>query len=568
MTQRNLSMAANTTCQFAVFGDTHNRAALAMPQIHAINQLKVDLVVHLGDQIMGFVPDEWNDADSLLRKLHPPVVTVAGNHDIFDSRSRSVYEQRYGPTFRSFTHQGVHCVILDSEVRDEHNELLLRIDDKQLEWLDRSLASIDGVHAKVVFLHRPLWSDTGPMAVEESEAWMSQVHPLLARHGVCAVFAGHVHRYMKFGPVNGVHYYITGASTTTLGHEEALGDFVHFCMVTVSDKRWHVDVIRPSGIASDKIVCYKHVETPGILNSIKATLDLAADEKSGAIELAITNSMKTPIEVSAQPLSVPSSQWRISPQLQCASLAAGETGRLIFHGTIDDLQDQYPAPQITVKITGAESMPVATQISVPVKAFRSVLCPKTDRPPGMNGKLDDLIWQSSATLAAFYNVTAQYRTNCPTEVQLVYDKDNLHLRIRCHEPHLSGLTAAVDRYTPRFWFDDLIEIFIDPRIDGRGYYHLAFNARAVMYSARMKGRNDGRQWRPNCAVQSGRHDQAWTLEISLGWASLGQPAVRSGAQLGLQVVRNRVQQAAECSQWSPTFAGNHVIEKFGTLILE
>ena len=80
-------MAANTTCQFAVFGDTHNRAALAMPQIHAINQLKPDLVVHLGDQIMGGLPGEWNDADSLLRQLQPPVVTMAGNHDIFDSRS-------------------------------------------------------------------------------------------------------------------------------------------------------------------------------------------------------------------------------------------------------------------------------------------------------------------------------------------------------------------------------------------------------------------------------------------------------------------------------------------------
>jgi len=553
------------TCRFAVFGDTHNRAALAMPQIHAINQLKVDLVVHLGDQIMAGLPDQWDDADSLLRKLQPPVATVAGNHDILDSRSRSVYEERYGPTFRSFTDHGVHFVIIDSEVRDEHNGLLLRIDDKQLDWLDRSLACIDGVHAKVVLLHRPLWSDSGPMAVEESEAWMSHVHPLLARHGVCAVFAGHVHRYMKFAPVGGVHYYITGASTTTRGDEEALGDFIHFCMVTVSDKRWHVDVIRPSGIASDKVVYYKHVETPGILELIKAKLDLAGDENSGSIELAITNSLNKPIEVSAQPLSVPNSQWRISPQLQCTSLAAGETGRLIFDGTIDDLQDQYPAPQITVTITGAEPAPVTTQISVPVEAFRSVLCPKTDRPPGIDGKLDDLIWQSSSTLAAFYNVTARYRTNCPTEVQLIYDNEILYLRIRCHEPHLSGLTAEAG-YTPRFWFDDLLEILIDPRIDGGGYYHLAFNSRAAMYSAHMEGPD--RQWRPECAVQSGRHDQAWTLEISLAWASLGQPCVRSGAQLGLQVVRNRVQQPAECSQWSPTFAGNHVTEKFGTLILE
>ena len=117
------------TCRFAVFGDTHNRTAPAMPQIDAINQLKPDLVVHLGDQLLAGDLDGWDDADSLLRKLHPPVVTVAGNHDILDSRSRSVYVERCGPTFRSFTQHGVHFVILDSEVRDEHNRLLLRIDD-------------------------------------------------------------------------------------------------------------------------------------------------------------------------------------------------------------------------------------------------------------------------------------------------------------------------------------------------------------------------------------------------------------------------------------------------------
>lgn len=550
------------TCRFAVFGDTHNRTALAMPQIDAINQLKPDLVVHLGDQLLAGDLDGWDDADSLLRQLNPPPVTVAGNHDILDSRSRSVYVERCGPTFRSFTQHGVHFVILDSEVRDEHNRLLLRIDDKQLDWLDRSLAGIDGVHVKIVLLHRPLWSDSGPMAVAEREAWMSQVHPVLARHGVCAVFAGHVHRYMKFAPVDGVHYYITGASTTTIGDEEALGDIIHFCMVTVSDKGWHVDIIRPNGIASDTVVYYEHLETPGILHSIKAKLNLAGDENSGSIELAITNSLNKPIEVSAAPLSVPNSQWRISPQLQCTSLAAGETGRLILDGTIDDLQDQYPAPQITVTVAGAESAPVTRQVSVPVEAFRSVLCPKADRSP------DELIWQTSATLAAFYNVNAQNRANCPTEVQLVYDNENLYLRIDCHEPHLSGLTAAADRYMPRFWFDDLMEIFIDPRIDGRGYYHLAFNAHAVMYSAHMNGRDDGSQWCPECTVQSGRDDQAWTLEITLAWASLGQTSVRSGTQLGLQVVRTRVQQPAECSQWSSTFGGNHVPAKFGTLILE
>jgi predicted phosphodiesterase len=555
------------TCRFAVFGDTHNRAALAMPQIDAINQLKPDLVVHLGDQIMGGLPGEWNDADSLLRQLQPPVVTVAGNHDIFDSRSRSVYEERYGPAFRSFTRHGVHFVILDSELRDEHDKLILRIDDKQLDWLDRSLAGSDGVDARVVCLHRPLWSDSGPMAVAESAAWMTHVHPVLVRHGVCAVFAGHVHRYMKFGPVDGVHYYITGASTTTRGDEEALGDFIHFCMVTVSDQRCHVDVIRPSGIVSDRIVYYEHVETPAILESIKAKLALADGENPGSIELTITNAVNKPIEVSARPLSVPNSQWRIAPQLPCTSLAAGATGRLILQATIDDLQDQYPAPQIMVTVTGAEPAPVTTQISVPVEAFRSVLCPKTARPPGIDGKPDDLTWQGASTLAAFYNVTARNRTSCPTEVQLLYDHENLYLGIRCHEPHLSGLTAGAG-YTPRFWFDDLMEILIDPRIDGQGYYHLAFNARAVTYSAHLKGPPDGGQWRPECTVQAGRHDQAWTLDISLAWASLGQSCVRPGAQLGLQVVRNRVQPLAECSQWSPTFGGNHVPEKFGTLILE
>jgi hypothetical protein len=45
-------------------------------------------------------------------------------------------------------------------------------------------------------------------------------------------------------------------------------------------------------------------------------------------------------------------------------------------------------------------------------------------------------------------------------------------------------------------------------------------------------------------------------------------APQKGAEIALELARTHAQKPYEVSQWSPTFSGNHVPERFGTLIFK
>ena len=67
---------------------------------------------------------------------------------------------------------------------------------EQREWLKADLEAHQDAAHTFVFLHRPVWA-------EEIEGvdnnWEEEVHPLLARYGVEAVYSGHWHFYMNWG---------------------------------------------------------------------------------------------------------------------------------------------------------------------------------------------------------------------------------------------------------------------------------------------------------------------------------------------------------------------------------
>ena len=190
------------TCQFVVLGDTHHFGREVIDQIRVINQLSPDLVVHLGD----FVADTeagWSQLEPMLDLFEPALYMLPGNHDIFNESSRRIYEARFGRTYYSFDHKTIHFVALDSEIPLGTRERSLRIHGEQLDWLARDLEQSDAAPLKFIFVHQPLWLNTDRQ-IDSRDWWMQDVHPLLAKHRVSAVFAGHLHKYIESPMIDGV----------------------------------------------------------------------------------------------------------------------------------------------------------------------------------------------------------------------------------------------------------------------------------------------------------------------------------------------------------------------------
>jgi hypothetical protein len=83
------------------------------------------------------------------------------------------------------------------------------MDERQVAWVDKSLAESVAVW-KVVVVHHPPYSSAKRhgSALDIRKA----LEPLLVRHKVAAVFSGDDHVYQRVTPQQGVQYFVTGAA--------------------------------------------------------------------------------------------------------------------------------------------------------------------------------------------------------------------------------------------------------------------------------------------------------------------------------------------------------------------
>jgi 3',5'-cyclic AMP phosphodiesterase CpdA len=123
---------------------------------------------------------------------------------------------------------------------------------QQREWLDDTLAASVN-QWKIVLLHHPLYSSghhgSTPGAQEALE-------PILRRHHVDLVLAGHDHHYERTRPIGGTTYVVSGGGckTTRVGRSPftvAAESTLQFVDIDIQGDRLQGRCIRPNGSIAD-----------------------------------------------------------------------------------------------------------------------------------------------------------------------------------------------------------------------------------------------------------------------------------------------------------------------------
>ncbi len=177
------------------------------------NRVDAAFVVHLGDIVHPLpVEDAHLEAIDLAhgvyRALEHPIHFVPGNHDVGDKPNSfvavppvaeanyAVYEEAWGPPYHSFDVDGCHFVVLDTQLLNSG----LERERRQRDWFERDLAeAVDAGSRIFVFTHYPPFVRDGgenehyDNLGEPARSWFLD---LLERHGVEAVFSGHVHNFL------------------------------------------------------------------------------------------------------------------------------------------------------------------------------------------------------------------------------------------------------------------------------------------------------------------------------------------------------------------------------------
>ena len=160
---------------------------------------------------------------------------------------------------------------------------------------------------------------------------------------------------------------------------------------------------------------------------------------------------------------------------------------------------------------------------------RSARAVHVERPPRMDGTLNDPIWQQASPLSDFRQrepFEGQKATE-NTEVRILYTHDEVYFGIACDDSTSGGVVASQLRRDVSQEFDDYFEIVIDSRRDRRNAYVFQINPLGTQRDGlltdepQMDNTQDGDPgWDGVWTSEARITENGWTATIAIPFSTL------------------------------------------------
>ena len=212
----------------------------------------------------------------------------------------------------------------------------------------------------------------------------------------------------------------------------------------------------------------------------------------------------------------------------------------------------FAAAAVSAQPAPAKTAPAGKRtVVVPPEKAQPVKMPKFEKPPVIDGKLDDEIWKSAAVLKDFYQIQPgdNIAPTKQTEVLLGYDAKFLYVAFRCFdEPDKVRATIAK---RDNIWNDDYVGILFDTFNDGRKAYEFDFNPFGIQADGIWTD-GQGEDFNPDIVMESKGvlTTDGWTVEVAIPFKSLRYVAGKDklwGAHFWRRIKRAN----NELSMWMP-----------------
>jgi len=158
---------------------------------------------------------------------------------------------------------------------------------------------------------------------------------------------------------------------------------------------------------------------------------------------------------------------------------------------------------------------------LPPEKAQPVKMPKFDKPPVIDGKLDDEVWKQAKVLKDFYQVQPgdNIAPSKPTEVLLGYDSKFLYVAFHCYDEP-DKVRANIPK-RDNIFDDDYVGILFDTFNDHRKAYEFDFNPLGVQADGIWTdGQNE--DFNPDIVMESKGMltSDGWTVEAAIPFKSL------------------------------------------------
>src|SRR6059036_2656214 len=130
-------------------------------------------------------------------------------------------------------------------------------------------------------------------------------------------------------------------------------------------------------------------------------------------------------------------------------------------------------------------------VVIPPEKLKPITIPRFDKPPVIDGKLDDEVWKQAALFKDFYQTQPgdNIAPSKPTEVMIGYDSKTLYLAFHCYDEP-DKVRATVPKRDEVFG-DDNVRVFLDTFNDQRRAYIFGWNPLGIQQDGIM---TEGSGW--------------------------------------------------------------------------
>lgn len=176
----------------------------------------------------------------------------------------------------------------------------------------------------------------------------------------------------------------------------------------------------------------------------------------------------------------------------------------------------------------------------------------TDKPPLINGFVDDDVWNSAAVVNELFQ--REPRTGEPvtekTEFLFLFDQNNIYVGIRCFDQP-GGITAKELARDVSLGDDDRIQVIFDTFLDGRNGYWFQIGPRGSIGDALIgeNGKDFNKSWDGIWDGKAKITDKGWEAEMIIPFKTMGFK--KDLDTWGLKIIRH-IKRKSESSYWPAT----------------
>jgi len=150
---------------------------------------------------------------------------------------------------------------------------------------------------------------------------------------------------------------------------------------------------------------------------------------------------------------------------------------------------------------------------------------ETDRPPEIDGKLDDAAWEKAIPYNDYFfqqEPLDRRPSTQKTEVRVLQDEKNLYFGIQCYEDDPSKIFATIKRRDGSFLSDDALELLIDTFQDKRNSYAFGTNPFGAKVDAIIsdEGNHINKSWDCIWHCKTEINGQGWSVEMAIPFKSI------------------------------------------------